>query len=61
MNKTDIEFDIPTNCNQVIGLYGLEWQCTYCGETEGIKCGMNMCPYCGHKFSWIMASGYKDE
>lgn len=51
----DFEYmrEIPTNCRQVLGLYGTEWQCPYCGETEGIKCGMNLCPWCGQRFSWI--------
>lgn len=53
MNELDIEKEIPTKPREVLGILGgSEYECTWCGESDGIRPPMNNCPWCGQLFKW---------
>lgn len=53
MEEFDNEKMIPTKPKKVLGIFSnVEYECPWCGESDGIRPVMNVCPWCGQKFKW---------
>ena len=51
--EEDKEKMIPSKPREVLGIFEqIEYECPWCGETDGIKPFMNNCPWCKQLFKW---------